>query len=29
VQGFAAIFFIFKYRSFGAVLRDSRAAQAG
>ena len=29
LQGFAAIFFIFKYRSFGAVLRDSRAAHAG
>jgi uncharacterized membrane protein YbhN (UPF0104 family) len=29
LQGFAAIFFIFKYRSFGAVLRDSRAAKAG
>ncbi len=28
LQGFAAIFFIFKYRSFGAVLRDSRAAHA-
>jgi uncharacterized membrane protein YbhN (UPF0104 family) len=28
-QGFAAIFFIFKYRSFRAVLRDSRAARAG
>jgi uncharacterized membrane protein YbhN (UPF0104 family) len=28
-QGFAAIFFIFKYRSFRAVLRDSRAAHAG
>ncbi len=28
-QGFSAIFFIFKYRSFGAVLRDSRAARAG
>jgi uncharacterized membrane protein YbhN (UPF0104 family) len=27
-QGFAAIFFIFKYRSFRAVLRDSRAAHA-
>lgn len=27
VQGFAAIFFIFKYRSFRAVLRDSRAAR--
>ncbi|GAC1492615.1 MAG: hypothetical protein NVS1B9_14130 [Solirubrobacteraceae bacterium] len=27
-QGFAAIFFIFKYRSFGAVLRDTRAARA-
>ena len=26
-QGFAAIFLIFKYRSFGAVLRDSRAAR--
>lgn len=29
LQGFAAIFFIFKYRSFRAVLRDSRAAHAG
>ncbi len=28
-QGFTAIFFIFKYRSFRAVLRDSRAAHAG
>ncbi len=28
-QGFAAIFFVFKYRSFRAVLRDSRAAHAG
>jgi uncharacterized membrane protein YbhN (UPF0104 family) len=26
-QGFAAIFFIFKYRSFQAVLRDSRATR--
>jgi uncharacterized membrane protein YbhN (UPF0104 family) len=29
LQGFAAIAFIFKYRSFRAVLRDSRAAHAG
>jgi len=28
VQGFAAIFFIFRYRSFRALLRDSRAAKA-